>query len=68
MATSARWALGVVCNPVLPAAPDHGDPRSGQDTNGVRMSLALTTMFAIQRRRPRIRMSGVLGEVDQRAA
>ena len=56
----------VVGRAVLPAVPDHGNPRAGQDADGVRVVLAAGARGGVDAGRPGAGVAGVAGEVAER--
>src|SRR5215211_6894611 len=61
--------LGLVVGDLVhPAAPDHPDPRPGQDPHGVWVVAAASERVSVDLGRPRRGMSGVVGEGTDRPA
>src|SRR5712691_13184142 len=58
----------VVGDAVLPATPDHPEPRASEDPDRVRVGVALRDRTLADPARPRRVMAGVVGEVDARCA
>ncbi len=54
---------GVVGDAVLPAAPDHSKPRSGQDAHGVGVAVASGARLVVEVGGPGVGVAGVAGEV-----
>src|SRR5664280_550814 len=61
-------AAGLVGGAVLPAVPDHVEPGSGQDADGVRVVVAPADGVAVELVRPGVRVPAVCGEVADRVA
>src|SRR5674536_334153 len=61
-------AAGLVGGAVLPAVPDHVEPGSGQDADGVRVVVAPADGVAVELVRPGVRVPAVSGEVADRVA
>ena len=58
----------LVCHTLLPALPDDVHPGTREDPAGMRVGLVAGPGVVIHLRRPGIRVTAVLGEVDERVA
>ena len=58
----------VVCRSLLPALPDDVDSGPREDPSGMGVGLVAGPGIVVHLRRPGVRVTAVLGEVDERVA